>query len=76
MAGFDDPWLGDSEHGAGRRRNLAAEAHEGQRVAAIWLDVDIEDDVAIQIGQRRTDDCIGRQDQDPLSVVGQMKLVP
>ena len=39
---------GQSERGAGRGRDLARQADDRERVAAIRLDVDVEDDIAVQ----------------------------
>ena len=42
-----------ADRAAGDRRQLAREPDDRQRVAAVRLDVDVEDDVAVQVGQRR-----------------------
>ena len=49
---------------AGGRGDLAGEAQDGQRVAAVGLDVHVEDDVAVQVDQRDAERRVAGQDQD------------
>ena len=44
-------------------------------VAAVRLDVDVEDDVAVELGQGDAERRVRRQDQDPVGVAGQVQLV-
>jgi hypothetical protein len=59
-----------------RGGNFAGQADERQGVAAVRLDVDVEDDVAVQVDEGHADRRVGRQDQDPVGVAGQIQLVP
>ena len=44
--------LGEADRRPGHGGDLAGQADDAQRVAAVRLDVDIEHDVAVQVGQR------------------------
>ncbi len=46
-----------------------------RHVAPIRLHVDIEDDIAVEIGQRRAERAVGRQDEDAVAIRGQPQLV-
>ena len=56
-------------------RDLTGQPDDRQRVATVRLDVDVEDDVAIELGQRKAERRVGRQDEDPVGVAGQLELV-
>ncbi len=76
----DSPGLGrirfrEADRGAGDGRQLASQADHAQRVAAVRLDVHVQHDVAIQVGQGRPDARGGRQDQDAVAIAGQAQLV-
>ena len=60
---------------AGDGRQLARKADDRQRVTAIGLDIDVEHDVAIELGQRCPERRVLGQDQDPVGVAGQAELV-
>ena len=60
---------------AGHRGDLAGEPDDRERVAAVRLDVDVEDDVAVELGERPPSGASGGQDQDPVGVGGQAELV-
>ena len=47
--------LGPAERRAGDRRDLAGEPDERQRVAAVRLHVDVQDDVAVEVDERHPD---------------------
>ena len=64
-----------SERRAGQRGHLAGKPDHRQRVAPVRLDVDVEDRVAEQLGQRTSERRVGRQDQDAVGVRGQAELV-
>ncbi len=64
-----------SQRRAGDRGDLAGEPHDRQDVAPVRLDVDVEDRVAVQLGQARADGRVARQDQDAVGVGGQTQFV-
>ena len=66
---------GERTRRAGHRRDLAGEPDDRQRVAAVRLDVDVEHDVAVEVGQRAPERRVRGQDQDPVGVGGQAELV-
>ena len=66
---------GQPQARAGHRGDLAGQPDDRQRVAAVRLDVDVEDRVAVQLGQRPPERRVGGQDQDPVGVGGQAELV-
>ena len=74
-AGLDRVRLRESDGRSGDGRYLARQADEAQRVAPIGLDVDVEHDVAVEIGQGRAERCIGRQDEDPVRVGRETQFV-
>ena len=74
-ARFLDRDLGPPDLGAGRGRDLTRQADQAQRVAAIRLDVHVEDDVAVQLAQVSTKGRRRRQDQDPLGVAGDVQFI-
>jgi len=45
------------------------------RESAVRFDVDVEDRVAVQLGETHPDGGVGRQDQDPIGVAGQVQLI-
>ena len=59
----------------GHGRDLAGQAHDREGVAAVRLDVDVQHDVAEEVGQRDADRRVRRQDEDPVGVRGHAQLV-
>ncbi len=74
-AGLLDADLGPADGGAGGGRDFSGQADQAQRVAAIRLDVNVQDDVAVQIGELPAEGRVRGQDQDPLGVGGDVQLV-
>ena len=60
---------------SGHRRDLAGEPDHREHVAAIRLDVDVEDDVAVEVHQRHPDRGLRREDEDAVAIGGQAQLV-
>ena len=68
----------DHRHADGLVRgggHLPGQAEDRQGVAAVRLDVHVEDHVAVQVGQRHAQGRAGRQDEDPLAVPGEPQLL-
>ena len=74
-ATLDELDLGEAHGRPGGRRDLAGEADEAQRVAAVRLHVDVEDRVPVELRELLPDRRPGRQDEDPVRVGGQAELV-
>src|SRR5919108_165296 len=53
----------------------AGEADEAQGIAPVRLHVDVQHDVAVHLRQADADRRLGRQDEDPVGVRGQIELV-
>ena len=60
---------------AGGRRDLAGDAEDAQGVAAVGLDVDVEHDVAGQLGQLQAEGRRLGQDEDAVGVARETELV-
>ncbi len=74
-ARLDDVAGWEPERPAGHRRDLAGQADDRQQVAAVGLDVDIEDGVAEQLDERPSERRVRGEDEDPVRVGGQPELV-
>ena len=59
----------------GHGRDLAGQAHDREGVAAVGLDVDVQHDIAEEVGQGDADRRVRRQDEDPVRVRGHAQLV-
>ena len=73
--GFFHTDLRPPQRGARRRRDFAGKTDEAQRVAAVRLDVHVQDDIAVQIGEMHSQPSLGGQDQDPLGIAGDVQFV-
>ncbi len=69
------PDLGEADRRSRDGRDLAGQPHQGKRVAAVRLDVDVEDVVAEEVHERHAQGGLRREDQDSLGVPGQAELV-
>ena len=74
-ARLDDVARWEPERTAGHGRDLAGEPDDRQQVAAVRLDVDVEDGVTEQLDERPSERRVGGQDEDPVGVGGQAELV-
>ena len=74
-AGFRRVGRGESQARAGHRGDLARQPDDRQGIAAVRLDVDVEDRVAVQLGERPPERRVGGEDQDPVGIGGQAELV-
>ena len=55
VIGLVDGGLGEAQGGSGEGRDLARETDHAQRIAAVRLDVDVDDRLADQVGERRAE---------------------
>jgi hypothetical protein len=74
-AALIDRDLGPADRPAGDGRDLSRQADETQGVAAVGLDVHVENHVAVQVGQVRAELRLRRQNEDALGVAGDTQLV-
>ena len=74
-AGLGRVAVGEADRGTGDGRDLPGEPDHAEGVAAVRLDVDIEDDVAIEVGERDAERRVRWQDQDAVGVGGESELV-
>ena len=67
--------LREPHGGPGHGRDLAGEPDQAERVAAVRLDVHVQDHVAVEVDEGDAQGRVRRQDQDPVRVAGQAQLV-
>ena len=65
----------EAQRRSGQRGYLAGEPDDRERVTAVRLDVDVQNDIAEQVGHRRAQRRVGGQDEDAVGVGGQPELV-
>ena len=70
--GHIGPW--QAQRPARGRGDLACQADDRERVATVRLDVDVEDDLAEELGERAAERRVRRQDEDPLAIGGHPQL--
>ena len=65
----------EADGGARDGGDLAGQADHAQRVAAVGFDVDIEHDIAVELGQWHAERGVRREDEDAVGVAGQAQFV-